>query len=144
VGGAGAAWPDAPAPPDVLGLLETLVEKSLLLAAAPGEDGGRPEAVPEVRFRLLETVREYALERLEGSGEAAAAHRRHATHFLSLARRSVREMRGPLRARWLDRLEREHDNVRGRRCAGRWRTITRRPPCAWRLPRGPSGGGAGT
>ncbi len=61
---------------------------------------------------MLETIREYAAERLETSGEAEEIRRRHADHFLALAeeaeRADLRWRPGP----WLDRLEREHDNLR--------------------------------
>ena len=76
---------------------ESLVER------APGGPGGAGEA----RFRLLETVREYAAERLAERGEAAAVRRRHAAYFLTLAERAEPEMFGPAQPAWLDRLERE-------------------------------------
>jgi predicted ATPase len=60
---------------------------------------------------MLETVREYALERLTQRGEAAAARRRHADHFLALADATGTDTAG------FDRLEREHDNLRA---ALRW------------------------
>ncbi|WP_409351074.1 ATP-binding protein, partial [Streptomyces zaomyceticus] len=71
--------------PDVLDLLGALVDKSLVVAG-PG-DGG-------MRFRLLETVAEYAGERLEESGERAAVERRHLTYYRELARRTDPELRG--------------------------------------------------
>src|SRR5918911_286689 len=65
----------------------------------------------EERFWMLETIREYAAERLEASGEADELRRRHAQHFLALAKKAEPNVRGYSRA-WLDRLEREHDNLR--------------------------------
>jgi non-specific serine/threonine protein kinase len=115
VAGAAAAWPDASSLPDGQSLLEPLAEKSLLLAGpaeGDGRDGGQSGDAPEVRFGMLETVRAYALERLEASGEGEAARRRHAAYYLALARPAAPEIRGPRHARWLDRLEAEHDNLR--------------------------------
>ena len=63
------------------------------------------------RFWMLETIREYAVERLEASGEAADMRRRHAEHFLGLAEEAEPHLYQES-AEWLDRLEREHDNLR--------------------------------
>jgi predicted ATPase/class 3 adenylate cyclase len=81
----------------------SLVEKSLLLQDEPH---GEP------RFRMLETIREYALEVLDASGEASDVRRRHATHFLALAEVAEPELQKARQATWFDRLEREHDNLR--------------------------------
>jgi predicted ATPase/DNA-binding SARP family transcriptional activator/DNA-binding CsgD family transcriptional regulator/Tfp pilus assembly protein PilF len=89
---------------DNLELLSGLVDKSLVVAEASRE--GR------VHYRLLEPVRQYALERLEHSGEANAVRRRHTEHFLALAEEAEQKFRGPEEARWLDRLEADHDNLR--------------------------------
>ena len=90
---------------DVLDLLLRLVDKSLVMAEA-AEEGG-------VRYRMLEPVRQYALDKLEESDEAEEARRRHAEFFLGIAEETETEMRGPEQAPWLDRLEAEHDNLRG-------------------------------
>jgi predicted ATPase/DNA-binding SARP family transcriptional activator len=67
----------------------------------------------EPRFTMLETIREYAAERLELSDEASTLRRRHAEHFLGLAERAEPELIGAgSHAEWLDRLERDHDNFR--------------------------------
>ena len=71
-----------------------------------------PEESRAVRD-TLEIVHEYAREKLEESGEAEEARRRHAEYFLGLAEETETEMRGPEQATWLDRLEAEHDNLRG-------------------------------
>ncbi len=88
---------------EVLGLLSRLVDKSL--AVAREEDG-------ETRYRLLETIRQYGREKLDGSGEDSEAGRRHAGFFVGLAEKAERELNGPDQARWLTRLETEHDNIR--------------------------------
>jgi tetratricopeptide (TPR) repeat protein len=62
---------------------------------------------------MLETIREYAAERLELSAEAASLHRRHAEHFLALAEETAPNLIGVgSHTEWLDRLERDHDNFR--------------------------------
>jgi non-specific serine/threonine protein kinase len=66
---------------------------------------------------MLETVREYAWERLAAAGELTAARRAHAHHFLALAERADPALRGHDQRAWIFRLEREHDNVRA---ALRW------------------------
>ena len=65
----------------------------------------------EPRFAMLETIREYAAELLDEADEGKELRRRHATHFLSVAEEAephLRESPGT----WLERLEREHDNLR--------------------------------
>jgi len=61
---------------------------------------------------MLDTVREYASEQLAAAGEAEAAQRVHAEYYLGLAERAEPELTGPGQTEWLDRLEREHDNLR--------------------------------
>ena len=89
---------------DALEVLGALLEKSLL----------RQEEVVggESRFVMLETVREYARERLEESGEAEEVKRRHAEYFLILAEQAHPELKGQDQLKWLQRLEAEHDNMR--------------------------------
>jgi DNA-binding CsgD family transcriptional regulator len=89
---------------DVLDLLGHLVDKSLVLV-----DAG---SVGDMRYRLLETVRQYAHEKLVESGEAASARDRHLEWFLALAEQAHPELVGPEQVAWLDRLEAEHDNLR--------------------------------
>ena len=66
----------------------------------------------EPRFRMLETIREYALERLEASGESEEVRARHAAWCLELAKRADAELEGPEMFRWLLRIEAEHANLR--------------------------------
>ena len=61
---------------------------------------------------MLETIREYGLEVLEASGEKEATRRTHASYYLRLAEDAAKEIRGPRQTMWLQRLEREHDNLR--------------------------------
>ena len=90
-------------PMDILDGLGSLADKSLV---EHDEFGNEP------RFRMLETLREYALERLEESGEAEALRRRHAQCHLTLAEKADSELRGPRAAARLDWFEMEHDNLR--------------------------------
>ena len=88
---------------EVLELLSRLVEQSLVTTT---------EVSGEIRYGLLEPVRQYAKGKLESSGQAEQLRRCHAEHFLRLAETAEPGMAGPNRVRWLDRLEREHDNLR--------------------------------
>jgi predicted ATPase/DNA-binding winged helix-turn-helix (wHTH) protein len=89
---------------DILNCLTSLVENSLVARADTGS--GDP------RFRLLEVVREYALEVLETSGEREMMADRHAAFFVSLAEEGEGQFFGETGTYWLDRLEAEHDNLR--------------------------------
>ncbi|WP_431044743.1 AfsR/SARP family transcriptional regulator [Streptomyces sp. P1-3] len=104
--------PGSPAhvdPRDVAALLGSLVDKSLVVAT-PHPD---PDAVGGgMRYRLLETVAEYAAERLDAAGEREAVERRHLVAYRELARAADPLLRGPAQRVWLDRLELEHDNLR--------------------------------
>jgi predicted ATPase/serine/threonine protein kinase len=90
---------------DVFDGVASLVDKSLLQQT--GESAG------EARFGMLETIREYGLERLAASGEEAATRRAHAAYFLVLAEDGTPHMAGgPEQALWLERFFSEHDNIR--------------------------------
>ena len=89
---------------EVLQHMSALVDQSLVQQQANIQH--------EPRFTMLEMVREYALERVEESGELERLRRRHARYFLGLAEQAERASQGPLQRAWLDRLETEHDNLR--------------------------------
>ena len=88
---------------DVLGGLDWLAEQSLL-RRLPDFD--------EPRFLMLQTIRDFAMERLEESGEAHAIRDRHLAAFIALAQQAQPYLFGPRRKEWLDRLEEDHDNFR--------------------------------
>lgn len=88
---------------DVLELLGQLVEKSLVTMA---EEGGA------ARYQMLEVVRQYAAERLTASGEAEDTRRRHALYYLAMIVEPDIPLSGTAQAAWVERLEREHDNLR--------------------------------
>jgi predicted ATPase/DNA-binding NarL/FixJ family response regulator len=103
---------DSLAEDDMLDLLSRLVDKSLVMAR---ERGG------EMRYRLLETVRQYASGKLEEAGETEAVRRAHASFFLARAEEAEPKIEPKNntadRRPWLERLEAEHDNLRA---ALRW------------------------
>jgi non-specific serine/threonine protein kinase len=90
---------------ELLPALRALVEASLLGSAA------RPDGT--LRFSVLQTIRDYALEQLASTGELAAARRRHAEFFVQLAEQAERALNSPAQAAWLDRLEHDADNLQG-------------------------------
>ena len=89
---------------EVLDVLSRLVDKSLVM---PVELGDR-----EAPLRMLSTLQEYSYARLLESGEAEAYARRHSEHYLRLAEQARDQQNSPAYPQWLDRLEREHDNLR--------------------------------
>jgi predicted ATPase/class 3 adenylate cyclase len=93
----------APLRLDVLEGLAALVDQSLVQQR---EEGGEP------LFGMLQVIREYALEQLEASGEAEALRRAHAAELVVLVERAEPQLTGPEAGTWLERLEREHDNLR--------------------------------
>jgi non-specific serine/threonine protein kinase len=119
---AGAAEAVASSPPDVLGTLASLVDKSLVAREATSED--------ETHFHLLETIGDFARQRLTERGEESSAHEAHAAYFLQLAERAAPELEGPRQASWLERLQLSHDNLRA---ALRWSLESRRTELGLRL-----------
>ncbi|MGP3968683.1 BTAD domain-containing putative transcriptional regulator [Streptomyces sp. 6N223] len=113
-GGAGGATPASVAgvtgvsEDEALELLASLADKSLLHAV---DDGGGGGAAEEPRFRMLETLREYGLERLAERGRVKEARDAHAAYFVRLAEAAEPELRGPGQLVWVDRLIAEHDNL---------------------------------
>jgi non-specific serine/threonine protein kinase len=86
---------------DMVYVLIGLIEQSLVVA---DEDGDR--------YRMLETVRQYARDRLLESGEGERWRDRHLAYFLALAEEAEPKLEGTQQRNWLERLEREHDNLR--------------------------------
>ncbi|MEU2549222.1 BTAD domain-containing putative transcriptional regulator [Streptomyces roseolus] len=100
---------DAPAPgaaaPTTLDTLGALVDKSLVIAT-PTDDGA-------MRYRLLETIHEYAAERAAETPELlAAAEAAHTAHFTALAEEAEPRLRSGEQLPWIDRIERDLDNIR--------------------------------
>jgi predicted ATPase/class 3 adenylate cyclase len=93
---------------DVTDLLGSLVDKSLVVAEPAGEAG------EILRYRLLETIRQFAAERLAETepGEAAAVAAAHCAHFLSVAEMAAPYLTGPDQGRWLARLDADQANLR--------------------------------
>ncbi|HEX2032400.1 MAG TPA: adenylate/guanylate cyclase domain-containing protein [Actinomycetota bacterium] len=89
---------------DTLETLGSLVDKSLVRVAETAEG--------ETRYGMLETIREFAAERLVEDWDAAATRRRHAEHVRDLATEAEPHFTGEEQARWLARFQREQDNVR--------------------------------
>jgi predicted ATPase/class 3 adenylate cyclase len=91
-------------PTDVFDGASSLLDKSLLRQEAGA--GGKP------RFVMLETIRELANEKLEGSGESEESRRLHTEYFLALSEEAEPGLKGPEQEMWLERLEPEHNNMR--------------------------------
>jgi predicted ATPase/class 3 adenylate cyclase len=94
---------------DALDGLTSLVDKSLVRRDEP------PERPP--RFSMLETIREFALERLEACGDLEPVRERHADHYLALAEEAEPHLTAEDQGEWLDRCDTEHANLRA---ALRW------------------------
>ena len=86
---------------EIIELLTSLVEKSLVVYQ-PEED----------RYRLLETIRQYLLDRVEREGGEAALRGAHLDYFVLLAETAEPQFTGPKQAGWMDRLESDQDNLR--------------------------------
>lgn len=96
---------------ELLDWLGALLDQHLIQRTIPPDD-----EEDDPRFTMLETVREYALERLArepaGQGEAEATRRRHAAYYLALGEEAEPHLAGERQAPWLARLAHEHDNLR--------------------------------
>lgn len=90
-------------PLDVLDLLASLVDKSLVIAAVEGT---------AERYSLLQSIQDYAAERLDEKRERTPAAERHARHFASVAERAYKEWEGSPRPGWLAELSPDLDNFR--------------------------------
>jgi predicted ATPase len=88
---------------DVDDALGRLVDKSLVLA---------PVCEGTTRYKMLETIREYALERLETTNVMADVRTRHAVHYTAFAEQASVGLKGPQERAWLARIEDELDNLR--------------------------------
>jgi predicted ATPase/DNA-binding winged helix-turn-helix (wHTH) protein len=89
---------------EALALLTALHDKSLLVVDREVL-AGRP------RYRMLETVRQYALELLNGCGEGEATRGRHVAHFIAMAEQADAQVRGPEQDLWMTRYKQEHENL---------------------------------
>lgn len=89
---------------DLVDGLDSLIAKSLVY-----REGG-PAAEP--RLRMLETLQEFARERLEAQGDRTQAEQRHARHFAELAQNAAAELEDSDTVEWLERLEADHSNLR--------------------------------
>lgn len=89
---------------DVLGLLQRLVNKSLVAVERPAEG--------EIRYRFLEAIREYARQQLAHSGEETQLHERHLAWFVALAERAEPRLKSPQQLFWLAALDQEQENIR--------------------------------
>jgi non-specific serine/threonine protein kinase len=98
-----AAEAVASSPPEVLDGLRALVESSLVIAV---------DAAGEPRYRMLDTIHDYAAEQLAASGGEAELRARHADYFVCLAERAEPALQDRNQEIWRRRLERDHDNLR--------------------------------
>jgi len=104
----------------VLDLIAQLVSKSLVV----GEERRRAE-----RYRMLEPIRQFAVEELTADDAATAVRDRHLAWLVELGERAERELWGPQQLEWLEQLELEHDNIRAAlewgRASGQWESMLR-------------------
>jgi predicted ATPase len=107
---------------DLLDGVSSLLDKSLLRQIE--------QANGESRFVMLETIREYAIEKLKASLEEASTKRAHAAYCLVLAEEEATGQSGPEDGEWLERFTLEHDNFRA---ALEWLTETGNTEWGWRL-----------
>jgi non-specific serine/threonine protein kinase len=96
---------DVPPQAQIPDLLEQLIDKSLVTVRVDSEDS-------ETRYDMLETIREYAREKLDESGEIEQLRQHHRDYFIAFAEQAEPKLKGAEQFEWLDRLEVEHDNLR--------------------------------
>lgn len=106
---------------DLLDVISSLIDKSLIIQKE-FPDG-------ESRFRMLEVVRDFALEALDAKGETATVRRRHAEFFVELGQTAEPLLQGAESEKWLGKLEEDHDNLR---TAMNW-SLANEPEMAIRL-----------
>jgi non-specific serine/threonine protein kinase len=106
---------------DVFELVPTLVDKSLVNADVGGD---------HARYRLLETIRQFARDKLDEAGFTDAVRKRHAEYFMQLAEEAEGQVRGPQEKEWWDRLNTELDNLR---LAMEWSIEANEPELGMRL-----------
>jgi predicted ATPase/DNA-binding SARP family transcriptional activator len=99
-----AVCSDAVSSREMLDVMSSLVDKSLVIVSE--------EPVGEARYRMLETMRQYGLERLNEAGQVDATRHRHALFFAELAEKTEQQLRSREMRTWIERLEIEHDNFR--------------------------------
>ena len=87
---------------DAQSMLDALANKSLVRYTQTGD---------ELRFQMLQAVREYALEQLKQSGETEMLQRRHASYYLDFARRAEETIGSPQEPIWMERVKQEHENL---------------------------------
>jgi predicted ATPase/transcriptional regulator with XRE-family HTH domain len=91
---------------DVVDVVDSLLNKSLVRVGEQGEGEVEP------RFSMLETIHEYALERLTGGGELEQLQGLHVKYYLDLAEAAAAHLAGPEQTLWLNRLDCDYDNLR--------------------------------
>lgn len=97
----------------ILDLLTQLIDKSLVIPIeGPVAGGFEPPTGAETRFRMLETIRQYARDKLHDAGGGTSVRDRHLAYFLLLAEEAEPYLRRGSQITWLDRLDTELDNIR--------------------------------
>jgi predicted ATPase len=107
---------------DTIHLLTSLTDKNLIVT---------DEREGATRYRMLETIRQYALDRLRETDEEGECRNRHFAWALALSEESFQALSGPDQAHWLDRMARELDNFRA---ALRWATLQKLPDALRMVP----------
>src|SRR5207244_1913449 len=106
-------------------LLSRLIDKSLVLTEATSQGQ---------RYRMLETLKEYALARLVETGEQESVQERHRAYFEQLAEESAAKLYGEEQGTWSARLEAEHDNLRAAlKCSAQGPVRLRLSASLWRF-----------